>query len=843
MFTLALRNLWARKLRVLLLVATIASGVGFIVGSLVFGETLTKSFDDLFSTAYRNTDVVVRGTPLYESDFGTVRDRVPGDVVDEVSRVPGVAGAAGLVQFSLTVLDPAGRPIGSGGAPSFGQTWIALERASPYRLVAGAAPARDDEVVIDRKLAADGPFALGGAITVLSSSGRSSHTVAGVVTFGEQDSAGGANSVLFPPATAQRLTRAGGAWDEVIVVSAGDVSDEQLAARIEQALPGRPIEAVTAAAVAKENTDALADALSFIDILLLVFGAISVIVATFVIVNTFAILVSQRLRELALLRALGASADQVRRSVLLEATAIGVLGSLAGVGFGLVLALGIKALFAAFGADLPATGLVLTPTMVVIGFVVGIVSTVGAAYLPARKASRVPPIAALRDAALPPARTTMARIAVGAVLVVVAGFALGGGLSGGEIALVGAAALAAIVAMATLAPLFARTLARALGAPIARLRGITGTLARENASRSPRRTASTAMALAVGAMLVSFLLVLSASITASVGALVDRDITADFTIDQKTFGPGFPTSVADEVRAVAGVATVTPYRQTQALIDGRVVRIVATDAATFPQVVRLGTITGDLSALGTDGLAVRADTAAEKGWTLGSRVEVTSATGPTTLTVRAFYAPKNLADITGDYLVDLAYADQASNDPLDFLLFVRLADGTTEAQARPGLDAVVRQTPTLVLQNREEFKDSRAQRINQILVLFNALLALAILIAGLGIANTLSLSIHERRRELGLLRAVGQTRAQTRSMVRWEGAIIGILGAVLGVVLGLVFGVAVVKALGDQGIGELAIPTSLVVVLVLGALFGVAASWRPARRAARLDILQAIGSE
>jgi len=222
---------------------------------------------------------------------------------------------------------------------------------------------------------------------------------------------------------------------------------------------------------------------------------------------------------------------------------------------------------------------------------------------------------------------------------------------------------------------------------------------------------------------------------------------------------------------------------------------------------------------------------------------VTSATGTTTLIVRALYAPKNLADITGDYLVDLAYADQASNDPLDFLLFVRLADGATEAQVRPGLEAVVRQTPTLVLQNREEFKDSRAQRINQILVLFNALLALAILIAGLGIANTLSLSIHERRRELGLLRAVGQTKAQTRSMVRWEGAIIGILGAVLGVALGLVFGIAVVNALGDQGISELAIPASLVVVLVLGALFGVAASWRPARRAARLDILQAIGSE
>jgi len=843
MFTLALRNLWARKLRVLLLVATIASGVGFIVGSLVFGETITKSFDDLFSTAYRNTDVVVRGAPLYESDFGTVRDRVPGDVVDEVTRVPGVAGAAGLVQFSLTVLDRTGQPVGTGGAPSFGQTWIALDRASPYRLVAGAAPARDDEVVIDRKLAADGPFALGDAITVLSSSGRSSYSVAGVVTFGEQDSAGGANSVLFTPATAQRLTKAGGAWDEIIVVSTGEVSDEQLAGRIEQALSGRPIQAVTAAAVAKENTDALADALSFIDILLLVFGAISVIVATFVIVNTFAILVSQRLRELALLRALGASAEQVRRSVLLEATAIGILGSLAGVGFGLVLALGIKALFAAFGADLPATGLVLTPAMVVVGFVVGIVSTVGAAYLPARKASRVPPIAALRDAALPPARTTVARIAAGAALAVIAGAALASGLAGGEIALVGVASLAAIVAMATLAPLFARALARLLGAPLTRLRGITGTLARENASRSPRRTASTAMALAVGAMLVSFLLVLSASITASVGALVDRDITADFTIDQKTFGPGFPTSVAAEARAVTGVATVTPYRQTQALIGGRVVRIVATDAATFPQVVRLGTITGDLRSLGTDGLAVRADTAATKGWSLGTPVEVTSATGTTTLTVRALYAPKNLADITGDYLVDLAYADQASNDPLDFLLFVRLADGATEAQVRPGLEAVVRQTPTLVLQNREEFKDSRAQRINQILVLFNALLALAILIAGLGIANTLSLSIHERRRELGLLRAVGQTKAQTRSMVRWEGAIIGILGAVLGVALGLVFGIAVVNALGDQGISELAIPASLVVVLVLGALFGVAASWRPARRAARLDILQAIGSE
>jgi putative ABC transport system permease protein len=841
MLRLALRNLWARKVRVLILVATIASGVSFIVGSLVFGETLTRSFDNLFRTAYEDTDVVVRARTAYDSDFGATRDRIPGPVLDDVRAVPAVRDVAGLVTFFLTPLDAKGSPISTGGAPSFGQVWTGSD-ADPFRLVDGSAPNADDQAVIDRRTAKAGPFRPGDPIAVVTARGREEFTVAGIATFGDQDSAAGAITVLFRPAVAQRLAGAADEWDEIAVVSDGSLDDAALAERVDAVLPDG-VEAVPASVVIEENSNDLASALSFFSILLLVFGAISVVVATFVIVNTFAILVSQRQRELALLRALGASAGQVRRSVLLESAAVGTLGSIVGIVVGLGLAVGLRGLFAAFGVDLPATRLELTPTMIVVGLVVGIGSTVGAAYLPARKASRIPPIAALRDAALPPVRTTVARIVAGILLAVVAAGSLAAGLGGGGITLVGVAALAAIVAMATLAPLFARELARILGAPLPRLRGMTGTLARENAARTPRRTASTAMALAVGAMLVSFLFILTSSVKTSVAATVESGITADFLVQEKSFGPGVPVTVGDAVREAPGVAVASALRVHQVLLDGEVDRVTAVQVDTIARVVALGTVTGDLSDLGTDGLAVSAERARDTGWTVGTVLPVRTANGEGTLTVRAVFSSTKAATLLGEQVVSRAFSDASFNDPTDNRLLVSVTPGVSPDTVRAAITGILAPTPTLEVLDRAEFVDRQAAAVNQVLALFNALLALAILVSGLGIANTLSLSIYERRRELGLLRAVGQTKAQTRSMIRWEGGIIGILGAVLGVVLGLVFGVAIVRSLADQGITELSVPMSLVAVLVIGALFGVAASWRPARRAAKLDILASIGSE
>jgi putative ABC transport system permease protein len=429
------------------------------------------------------------------------------------------------------------------------------------------------------------------------------------------------------------------------------------------------------------------------------------------------------------------------------------------------------------------------------------------------------------------------------LLAVVAAGSLAAGLGGGGITLVGVAALAAIVAMATLAPLFARELARILGAPLPRLRGMTGTLARENAARTPRRTASTAMALAVGAMLVSFLFILTSSVKTSVAATVESGITADFLVQEKSFGPGVPVTVGDAVREAPGVAVASALRVHQVLLDGEVDRVTAVQVDTIARVVALGTVTGDLSDLGTDGLAVSAERARDTGWTVGTVLPVRTANGEGTLTVRAVFSSTKAATLLGEQVVSRAFSDASFNDPTDNRLLVSVTPGVSPDTVRAAITGILAPTPTLEVLDRAEFVDRQAAAVNQVLALFNALLALAILVSGLGIANTLSLSIYERRRELGLLRAVGQTKAQTRSMIRWEGGIIGILGAVLGVVLGLVFGVAIVRSLADQGITELSVPMSLVAVLVIGALFGVAASWRPARRAAKLDILASIGSE
>ncbi len=842
---LTLRNLWARKFRLISLLGIIVTGVGFMAGVLVLKDTINKTFEDLFAGTYANASAVVRSKAVFTSDqAGAVRNRLPATLVDRVGTAPSVRAADGIVQTTAQALDRNDKTIGGGGAPTFGYNWAPTPEANPYKLVNGRAPQADGEVVIDRLVAKKGSYAVGDSMKVLTSAGNETFTVSGVATFGTADSSGGATAVLFTTAKAQQLANAPGQFDEIIVVGREGASQTKVRDEVASTIAGTDgnAEVLTAKARADESASDIKKALGFFSTFLLIFAVVAIFVGMFVIFNMFKIVVDQRTREMALLRAIGASSAQVRRSVLLESGVIGLVGSGLGVAFGLAMATLLKGVLKAFGIDIPATGLVLAPRTVVVAVIVGMLTTVVSAWFPARKAAKVPPIAALRDVAIDRAASSVVRAVIGVIMLTVAGLALAVGLIGGTIVLVGLAFVVAILGVAVLGPVLARPISRFIGAPLPAMRGMTGTLARENASRNPRRTSATALALTIGVALVSGVLVMASSIKSSVANTIDKQIAGDYVIQEKGFGQiGFTTKVADQVRSTTGVAYVMQLRFTVALVAGKVQTVEAVDAAKVEAVVNLGRVQGKLTEVTGTKAAVSEKYAKSNALAIGSTLPISFVKGDATFTVASIYEKTELA---GSVLVGLDVFDRYTANTNDNVLLIDLVNGTSPASVRPALDAIVSGFPTAEVQDRTEFKQSQAAQVNQLLALIYVLLALAIVIALFGIANTLSLSIHERRRELGLLRAVGQFRSQTRSAVRWESAIIAVFGTLLGLGVGVAFGAAIVKALHKEGITILTLPiTGLVIITLLGALAGITASIRPAWRAAKLDVLQALATE
>jgi putative ABC transport system permease protein len=842
MLHLTLRELAAKKLRLLTTAIAVMLGVAFMAGTLVLTATISKTFDGLFTNGYAGTDAYVRGTSAIDTAFGTQRPRLDATIVDTVSHVDGVAAAEGKVSGYAQLVDSAGKPVGDpgNGAPTFGESWMTVPQLNPYRLAEGHAPG-PDEVVIDRHSAKTAGIHVGDVTTVLTKQGAQQFTVSGIATYGGADSMGGASAVLFDSTTAQALVAEPGQVDAVAVVAADGVSQQQVDESIAKVLP-RSAEVLTGAQITAETQGDVKDGLSFFSTFLMVFAVIALFVGAFIIFNTFSIIVAQRQKEMALLRALGASNRQVTRSVLIEATTVGLISSVAGVVAGVGVAKLLKVLLSAFGIDIPAGALVVQSSAVLICLAVGTIITVVSAVIPARRAGRVPPIAAMREVAIDRAAGSRKRMVVG-IAVLAAGIgSLVAGLSGGTIALVGVGAAVTFIAVAILAPVLARPAARIIGWPMARFSGVSGNLGRQNAMRTPKRTASTAAALMIGVGLVGFIMTFAASAKASISGSVDRNFHGDFVLDTGTFGVGGVShTLATDLAARPEFSAVTASRDTTAAIDGAVTDLTSFDAATLTSIFDIDPQQGNIAAMDASGIAVEDGYATEHGWTLGSKVPVTFAEGATTLTVEAIYGDGTW---TGSAFVDHSVLDSFGIDPLDAKIYVRDASSTDAAIGRSVLEQAATTYPSVEVMNRSEFKASKAGDIDTILNLIYALLGLAIVIALIGITNTLALSIFERTRELGLLRAIGMTRGQLRATVRWESMIIALFGTLLGLSIGLFFGWSMVHALASEGFSTFVVPTtSLLVVAVIAAIAGVAAAVLPARRAARLDVLGAIATQ
>jgi putative ABC transport system permease protein len=822
-------------------------GVAFLAGTLVLGDTLRNNFDNLFADVNAGTDVVVRNATDLGIEADEPRGLIDRSLVDEVAAVDGVATAEPQIAGLGQLLGADGDAVGGGGPPQLAGSWTTDAELNPYRLAEGRAPEAEDEVVVNRRAADEGDLAIGDHTTVLTPE-PVEVTIVGISTFGDEDGLGGVTFTAFTLEGAmEHVTKDPNGVSTIAVRADDGVSQDELVARLDEALPDG-VEAVSGTDVSTQNADDINEL--FLDMLttfLTVFAGIALLVATFSIYNTFSIIVAQRTRSAALMRAVGASRFQVLVSVVFEAVVVGVLASAAGLAGGIGVAGLLKGLFDAAGFALPAGGIVVTGGAVLVSFVVGLVVTLLAGIVPAIKASRVPPLAALRDVAVERTSPSAARVVAGAILVglgiaVTAAVALSDDPSLGT---VGLGAVVTLIGTVVLGPVVARPVAGLLGAPLARLRGLSGSLARENAMRNPKRTAATASALMVGVAIVTLFTVFAASLKESTADSIDRSFAGDLVISSGPFGGSLSPQLAADVGELPQVDSAVGIGRGFASIDDDTKELTVADPAALAGAVDVEVSSGSLADLADDEIAISDATADGNGWALGDTLPVTFADGGTErLTVGATYA---VPDIVGGYVVPLATYAPHTNQPVDATVVIDLADGTSVTDGKAAVERVAADFGDPDVEDREEFAATMSAGADMFLTIIYALLALAIIIALMGIANTLSLSVHERTRELGLLRAVGQTRGQLRSMVRWESVTVATFGVVGGIGLGVFLGWALVEAAGNTPgsvISQFVLPyTRLAIVVVVGAVAGVLAALRPARRAARLDVLGAIATE
>jgi putative ABC transport system permease protein len=843
-----LRNALAHKVRFLMTTLAVVMGVGFVVGSFVVTDSLRRSVDQLFTEVTAGVDVSVRAeTNLGVAGGTAVRGRVPESLVDDVRAVEGVAVAEGSVGGYAQLLDLDGEPLTSTGAPFIGVSWGTEESLLPATIDTGRRPVGLGEVGIDRGTAEDYGFAVGDRTRVLLADGSQPEVeIVGIFTFGEANNLLGARLTAFDVAVADRLLGVEGEVDTIDVGAAPGADRAALVERIEAVLPDG-VEAVTGTQVADESSEAMGAFMDIFQNVLLGFAAIAIFVSAFFINNTFSIVVGQRTRQLALLRSLGASRSQLTRSVVTEALVVGVLASIVGVAFGLGIAVVIQALFTAAGFGLPNPGLVLLPRTMLAAAVVGIGVTLLAALSPARRAASVPPVEGMREGFVPHRWSSTSRTWTGAVLTVVGGGLVVAGLfvvddTMAMVGLLGLGAVAVFIGVAQLSPVVAVPLAGALGRPVVPLLRVSGRLAHANAVRNPDRTAKTASALMIGLALVTTVFIVGTSMKESFSASIEGSVAADYVVSTTGF-TGFSPALAEALAELPEVEAATGVRMGRFLVEGNERDLVAADAAATAAVIDIDVQSGDLADLDGSSIFLHEDPARDLGLEVGDPLAVELATGgPRELTVAGIYADATYA---GNYFVDLELFEQAyPTSTLDMFAFATLAEGADPATARAGIEAVMAEHPQAKLEDRAGFQADQQAQFDSVLIAVNGLLGLALFIALLGIANTLALSVLERTREIGLLRAVGMQRRQTRQMVLAESVMVALFGAVLGVGVGTLFGVAAAAAMPASIVTSTVIPVATIATIVLvAAVCGVLAGLLPARRAARLDILQAISSE
>jgi putative ABC transport system permease protein len=842
------KSLLARKLRLLMSGFAIVLGVAFVAGSLIFTDTLSQAFTKIMAGS--TGDVVVRPVGAVNDENTQSAKTLPASLVGDLARADGAARVDGFVSaVGVFVIGRDGKVIGAQGAPGLGMNFSdapAGHGVQGLSITSGRAPAKTGEITLDPVTADKAGYKIGDTVPMVSSGAQPSltATMVGVGKFGGGGLAG-ASLTTFDLKTAQQLFEGGkDVYSGIWVSARNGVSQAELRDQVKALLPAG-VEAVTGDKAAEESASAINQALSFISTFLLVFAGVSLVVGTFLIINTFSILVAQRSRELALFRALGASRRQVSRSVLFEALVIGFIGSTIGLALGFVLATGIKALFAAIGLDLSGSPLVFEPRTALVAYLVGILVTAFAAYLPGRRASHIAPIEALRDDVAMPESSIRARAAIGSAMTALGAAALGVGLFtdiSQQIVSIGAGMFLVVVGVAIASPLLGRPVVALVGIAYRRMFGTVGRLAEQNAMRNPRRTAATASALMVGLTLVSMMAVFGQSTKASVDKTINDSFSADYVVSN-AIGVPFSPAVVDQVAKVPGVEAAARFRVVAAKVGAESTQVGGIEPVPFAKAMKVRMDSGTIGALSGQTLLVESRLAREKGLAVGDTVTMSIAGNRAVYPVVGTF--EALPGISGwQYLTSLEALSAAGVVPADNFAYVVRAPGADAGAVRAGIDSVVAGLPTVTIKDQGEFAAEQRAPIDQMLALIYALLGLAVVIAVLGIVNTLALSVIERTREVGLLRAVGMSRRQLRTMVRLESIIIALLGAVLGVGLGLVFGVALQRSQADSGIEVLSVPfVQLFVFVVLAALVGVLAAVWPARRAARLDVLRAITTD
>jgi putative ABC transport system permease protein len=845
MLQLSFKNLWAHKRRLIGMFLAVFLGVAFLSGTLALGDTLRANFDRLFADVNASTDVIIRSSTSIGGDIDAPRGLIDESLVAEVRTWEGVAAAEPYVEGVGFLIGRDGEMVGTGGPPRLAGNWVADPALNPYRIVDGRAPTGEGEVVINRGAAEEGNLAIGDR-TIARVPEAVEVTIVGIASFGDLDSLAGITFTAFSLDEAQRhIIKQSGMVSRIALQAEPGVSEDDLAEGVRARLPDG-VEALTGTELTRDNQAAIrADFLDLTTSFLVVFAGVALLVATFSIYNTFAILVAQRTRESALLRAVGAGRSQLLGSVIVEALTIGIVASAAGLVAGTGIAGLLKALFDAMGFALPTGGLVLEANVVVICMVVGVGATVLAGLAPAIKASRVRPIAALRDLAIEPARLSRLRAIAGVVLLaagvaVVMSAVLGSGDN--VLSRAGIGAVITMLGAVVFGPVIARPAAAILGWPLPRVRGVTGGLARENALRSPRRMASTASALMVGVGVVTLFTVFAASLKASIDDSVSESFAGDLAIAMPWGAGGLSPTLAADVAALPEVERSVGIGTGQALVDGGRQHISIADTRPLSQLLSLDMVEGSIAELTPKQLAISEDEADDEGLRLGSPVSVTFVDGASIeFTVGAVYEANN---VLGGYLMPRAAWSPHAVQDLDTTVMAQLRDGVDLETGRDAVQRVADAHSAPDVLDRDEYIAELAVGVDMMLGVVYVLLALSILIALMGIANTLALAIHERTRELGLLRAVGTTRRQLRSLVRGESVVISLFGTLGGVCLGLFLGWALVEAAsGGLVITAFAAPPGqLLIVVIAGAIVGVLAAMRPARRAARLDVLAAIAT-
>lgn len=849
MWRVTLRNLLARKVRLFLSAFAIVLGVAFVAGSFIFTDALGGAFGGIVKGTTADVEVLPEGAGAVDS-FGTDARTINASLVDELERLPEAEKVVGTDQvLGVFVISKEGKLIGGNGPPglAFNYNEITAITGDPILSLAdGELPDGPDQIAMELGTAGKAGYEIGDEVTLVTPGNPPTMKaeLTGLVRFGSEGGLVGATLTIFDDQAIQDLFFEGeDVYTNISLTAAEGVSQTQLRDAVADVVP-TGLEAVTGDAYAAEQQDAIGDILGFINTFLLVFAAVAMVVGTFLIINTFSILVAQRSRELALLRAVGASKKQVTRAVLAEAFVVSLVGSTVGLGLGFLLAIGLKALFGVIGLDLGQADMPIEPRTVLVSYAVGVIVTLVAAYLPARRASRIAPVEAMRDDIALPEASLRRRVVFGGVMVL-----LGGGLMAigflGEgstgLLLIGVGMLVILIGVSLTAAVVGRPLIKALGFVYSRLFGSVGILATENSLRNPRRTAATSSALMIGLTLVALMSILGQSAKASTDKAIEESLTAELIVSNAT-GQFFSTAYADSIRELDGVAAVTVFRQAGAKLDGSRVFLQAVDPESLGAALQLPIDEGALQGFDAKSVLVNSNRAASSDLEVGDSVALEFAAGPQTFEVAGIF-PSGGA-VSGDFLLSLEGLQRSGIKPEDSLLFVIKEPGAAEASVRADIEEILADNPTVTLKDQQEFAEEQKGLINTVLYIIYALLGLAIIIAILGITNTLALSVIERTREVGLLRAIGLSRRQLRSMVRLESIAIAVLGAVLGIVMGIAFGIALQRAIADQGIDVLSIPWLLLAFfVVLAGLVGVLAAVLPARRAAKLNVLDAITTE